>query len=425
MRSRILPALAATAVAGLTLAAAGLTPAAAAPGSNADWEYKIKPVQVQSSIHATSPAAFPTPAQCVATYGLACNTPDTIRAAYDIPATIDGKPAGTGTTIAIVDAYGSPTIQQDLDTFSQAMGIPSTTVHVSYPTGKVVWTGSDQQNGWAGETSLDVEWAHAIAPGAKIELVIGSNPRGNVINNAIKYAIGLKPDTLSMSFSSFEGSVRGISGNNIQYKQARKMFASAAASGVTSFASSGDWGSDNGLGFSNFDYPASDPNVVAVGGTTLYKNISSTHPAETTWDDYTDCPFGCTAGVFGATGGAPSLLTSKQGSDVAYNASVYTAVLVYESFDPANAGFYFYGGTSSGSPQWAAATADLVQAAGHRLGNIRGSLSDWAAAGALYDVTAGDDKTPTYDGGYAAGPGWDAPTGYGTPDVGKLISLVS
>lgn len=425
MRLRTLPALAATALAGITLAAASLAPAAAAPSSNANWQYKIKPLRVQSSIHAARPAAFPTPAQCVATYGLACNTPDTIRAAYDIPATIDGEPAGTGTTIAIVDAYGSPTIQKDLDTFSQTMGIASTTVHVSYPTGKPTWTGRPLQQDWAGETTLDVEWAHAVAPGAKIDLVIGSTPYGNVLNNAIRYAIGLHPDTLSMSFGSPEGDVHGIRGNNILYRQATKLFASAAKEGITSFASSGDSGSDNGLGFSNFSYPASDTNVTAVGGTNLFKNVSSALPAETTWDDFTACPFGCTAGVFGATGGAPSLLTGKPGSDVAYDASVYTAVMVYESFDPANAGLYFYGGTSSGSPQWAAATADLVQAAGHKLGNIRPMLSGWAQAGALYDVTAGNDETPTYDGGYSAGPGWDAPTGYGTPDVGKLMSLVS
>jgi len=422
--------LAAVAVSGVAaLGLVTLAPGSAQASSGGSWDYSVSPIQVKSDIAPSTGAdALPTPAQCLASYGLSCNTVDSIRSAYDIPATIGGAPAGTGRTVVIVDAFGSPTAQADLDTFSASMGIPSTDLNVYYPEGKVAWHGTELQNDWAGETSLDVQWAHAVAPGATIDLVVANSPSGNVLNNAVDWAVdNLGADTLSMSYGAAEGYLNGKNGNNTQIAQAQKIFAKAAAKGITVFASSGDSGSDNGFGTENFAYPAADPNVVAVGGTNLLSNTGVAGPAETVWDDDTGCPFDCTQGTFGATGGAPSLSTDKQGSDVAYNASVYTSVLVYEGFnaDPDDNGFYFTGGTSSGSPQWAAIAADLDQAAGHDLGGIRGSLAGWLSAGALRDVTVGDNATTTFAGGYAAGAGWDVPTGYGTPDVGRLIDQVS
>ena len=426
-RTRRLSAAAGAAVAALGLVA--LAPETAHASSGGSWDYSVSPLQVKSSISPSAgPDALPTPAQCLSAYGLACNTVDSIRSAYDIPATIDGEPAGTGRTIVIVDAFGSPTAQADLDTFSASMGIPSTHLNIYYPVGKVAWRGSELQNDWAGETSLDVQWAHAVAPGATIDLVVANSPSGNVLDNAVDWAVdNLHADTLSMSYGAAEGYLNGKNGNNTQIAQAQKIFAKAASKKMTVFASSGDSGSDNGFGYENFAYPAADPHVVAVGGTNLLSNTGVAGPAETVWDDDTDCPFGCTQGRFGATGGAPSLSTDKQGSDVAYNASVYTSVLVYEGFhaDADDNAFYFTGGTSSGSPQWAAIAADLDQAAGSDLGEIRGSLARWQAAGALRDVTDGNNATTTFTGGYSAAAGWDVPTGYGTPDVGKLIDQVS
>ena len=85
-------------------------------------------------------------------------------------------------------------------------------------------------------------------------------------------------------------------------------------------------------------------------------------------------------------------------------------------------GFYYFGGTSAGSPQWAALTADTIQAVGHTVGNVSGYAPGWAAKGILYDVTQGSNITPTYTGGYSATAGWDRPTGWGTPDVGRIIA---
>lgn len=425
MRMRIPRLLAVVSAAGLALAAAVPNLAQAAPSSSGD--YSVRPIMIKSTITAKKPSAFPTPAQCLAEFGMACNTPQTIRAAYDIPATIDGQPAGTGETIAIIDAYGSPTAQADLDTFSATMGIPSTKLNIFHPTGAANYKDTDLINDWATETSLDVQWAHAIAPGATIDLVVASTASGDVINKAIKYATDtLHADAVSMSFGSPEGYLRGKDGNDLHYKQAEDIFAEGTAKGTTYFASSGDGDSDNGLGFANYLYPASDSNVTSVGGTNLFSNVDPSLPAETVWNDFDGCPFGCTAGQFGGTGGAPSFITDKGGSDVAYDASVYTGVMVQISFnpDPDQQGLFFAGGTSAGSPQWAAIAADLDQSVGHDLGNLRPSLPDWAAAGALRDVTVGDNKSATFSGGFSAGTGWDVPTGWGTPDVGRLLNQV-
>ncbi|WP_308492394.1 S53 family peptidase [Microbacterium terrisoli] len=399
---------------------------AAATTSSSQWNYQVHPIAIRSHFSPGSVShALPTgPADCLtATDGeFACQTPDSIRAAYNIPAEIDGVPAGTGQTIVIVDAFGSPTVRQDLATFSQAFGLPAAHLNVMYPTGTPTWTGHGTQLGWAQETSLDVQWAHAVAPGATIDLIVAANDHGNTINLAEQYAIDHKLGTvMSMSFGVPEYEVHG---NNGQMGQAHKVYVDAQKQGMSVFASSGDDGSDNTAGSANYSYPASDALVTSVGGTNLLygTDLEKNGLRETVWGDFALCATTCADGPIGATGGAPSLLTAKGGSDVAYNASVYTGVLTYLGFMGADAnGFYFFGGTSAGSPQWAGITADVVQAVGHRIGDVSQYAASWSGSGALYDVTVGANSTPTFSGGYSATAGWDRPTGHGTPDVGAII----
>ncbi|MGN6245445.1 MAG: S53 family peptidase [Motilibacteraceae bacterium] len=416
----------ATAAAALSVAVAPL--AAAAPStasttstsSNGNLVFTVHPLTHPApSVALTGDTA----SRCLAS-GLLCYNPADIRKAYDIPATVDGQPAGTGTTIVIVDAFGSPTAQADLDTFSDAFGLPRTTIDVVYPGGKPSFSGSDNQVGWAEETSLDLQWAHAVAPGAKIVLDVAATNYGNVLNNAVQYAVDHHlGDVISMSYGSPESDFRG---NNAQVLQGHKIFAAAAARNITAFASAGDSGSDNGAGFGNYAFPADDPNVISVGGTNLFTDgATGEYAGETVWGDYTGCALGCSFGPIGATGGAPSLYTAKQGADVSYNASVYTGVLTYLGFLGGDSGFYIFGGTSAGSPQWAGITAVLDQARGSDLGLFTDRLPQLAAQGALRDVTTGDNETDTFTGGFSATAGTDSPTGYGTPDVGKLISALS
>jgi subtilase family serine protease len=405
------------------IAAAVLTTGASAGNttSGSGIPYNVNPSYVFGFEAPASAPKFPTPSQCIASDGLACYTPSEIRTAYDVPKSA----TGAGQTIVIVDAYGSPTIRQDLATFDSEFGLPAPTLNILYPGGSPTFNPlqSHAEANWAFETSLDVEWSHAIAPLATIDLVIGANNDGNVLNNAAQYAVSNHlGNVMSLSYGFPEGVANGNSG---QVSQSHATFQAAQAENMSVFVSSGDFGANNQLSFLNASYPASDPLVTSVGGTNLFISDTGSYRSETVWND-TDpslCPFGCTSGIFGATGGAPSLFFSgRSTSDVGYNASVYTGVMTYISFAGVSPGFYFTGGTSEGAPQWAGIAADADQAAGHALGFLDPAL--FAAPSVdFHDVTVGENGF--FGPGEQAGPGYDMPTGLGSPDVAKLIKTLS
>lgn len=411
---------------GLALAAAPVFSAGSAAGASTSagsWSYETSP-SYSFAFPASRASALPTPSQCVAADGLACYTPSEIRTGYDVP----DSATGAGQTIVIVDAYGSPTIRNDLAVFDQEFGLPAPTLNIIYPGGSPTFNPRQHhdQSSWAFETSLDVEWSHALAPDATIDLVIAANNAGNVLNNAENYAVSHHlGNVMSLSFGQPEGAFKGMNGNNGQQMQAHAILQQANAEGMTVLASSGDNGASNGLSFVNASFPASDPLVTSVGGTNLFLADDGTYQSETVWNDSDPalCPFGCTAGIFGATGGAPSLIfPNRSTSDVAYNASVYTGALTYVSFPGMSPGFYFTGGTSEGAPSWAGIVADIDQAAGHSIGYLNPSLPSLAAAGDLRDITVGQNGL--LGPGESAGPGYDMPTGWGTPDVAKLIAAL-
>jgi subtilase family serine protease len=394
--------------------------AAGASKASASWSYEATP-SYSFAFPAFHAMALPTPSECVAAYGLACYTPAEIRTGYDVP----DSATGAGQTIVIVDAYGSPTIRSDLATFDAVMGLPDPTLNIIYPGGSPTFNPRQHhmQVDWAFETSLDVEWSHALAPAATIDLVIAANNAGNVLNNAQNYAVSHHlGNVMSLSFGIPEGDLKGNSG---QQAQAQAIYQQALAENMTVLSSSGDDGASNGFDFVNAGFPASDPLVTSVGGTNLFLADDGTYENETVWNDSdpTLCPFGCTAGVFGATGGAPSLIfPGRSTSDVSYNASVYTGVLTYISFPGVSPGFYFTGGTSEGAPSWAGIVADIDQAAGHSIGYLNPSLPSLSAAGDLRDVMVGQNGLN--GPGESAGPGYDMPTGWGSPDVAKLIAAL-
>ena len=408
-------------LAALTAVLASLAADASAAGN---FVYEVHPGWKFAFAAPASTADFPTPSQCVSVYGFACYTAAEIRTAYNVPASA----TGAGQTIVIVDAYGSPTIQQDLATFDAIMGLPDPTLNIIYPGGKPTYNPlqSHGEADWAFETSLDVEWAHAIAPEATIDLVIAANNAGHVLNNAQQYAVDNHlGNVMSLSFGISEAAIRG---NNGQMQQAHKVYQAAQAAGISVLASAGDAGGNNGYSIVNAGFPASDPLVTSVGGTNLFLADNGSYQSETVWNDSDPslCPFGCSAGVFGATGGAPSILSGgAQTADVGYNASVYTAVMTYISFPGVSPGLYFTGGTSEGAPQWAGIVADAAQAAGHGLGFLNPALYGIAASPASYaadfhDVTVGQNGF--YGPGESAGIGYDYPTGLGSPNVANLIA---
>jgi subtilase family serine protease len=410
---------------------------------NSDITYVANPPIVPAGTSPKIFPPFPPPSICreplgttPQSRGFNCYTPALVRTGYNIPSRLDGA----GQTIVIVDAFGSPTVRSDLHMFDQVMGLPDPTLNIFHPTGSpppLIPTKLHDTTGWAVETSLDVQWSHAIAPGATIDLVIASTSSGNVLNLAQQFVVQHHlGNVMSLSFGAPEAAIRGL-GNNIQLRQADTIYQAAANAGITVFVSSGDAGATNGLGAVNAQFPASDPLVTSVGGTHLFLADSGAYESEDVWNDVDACPFGCTRGQDGVTGGAPSKIfaapayqqpfsgnPARTTSDVGYNASVYTGILVYLGFEPVPQ-FFFVGGTSEGAPQWAALTALADQAAGHSLGQINLKLYAIASnpgkyAADFHDITSGDNN---FSGpGFSAKAGYDIPTGLGSPNATNLIN---
>jgi subtilase family serine protease len=179
-------------------------------------------------------------------------------------------------------------------------------------------------------------------------------------------------------------------------------------------------------------FPASSPLVTAVGGTSLYADTNGKYQSETVWNNSSGAGGGGVSQYFLQPLYQRLLLNSVQkelGShrgipDVAYNADPNTAILVYAGFLPGAAAYYFIGGTSEGSPQWAGIIADANQLAGHPLGFLNLKLYSLSAlvgqSQFFHDITIGNNS---FNGvpGYGANTGWDLASGWGTPNLGKLV----
>jgi subtilase family serine protease len=371
-----------------------------------------------------------------------CYAPAQIRAAYNVPRHL----TGAGETIVIIDAFEPPDIRSDLALFDSTFGLPNPTLNIITPQGVPPFDPSNaDMTDWAGEISLDVQWSHAIAPDATIDLVLAKSDQDSDIYAAqrfvIKHNLG---DVLSQSFGEGESCM-----DPTLMAKTHRLFRLAAAERMTVFASSGDSGAAqpdcNGDGgyFLSVSTPASDPLVSGVGATHLNADFTTgAYQSETTWNNS-----GNTFAEFGATGGGFSTVYSRpfyqhgistHGArgvpDVSYNGDVYGGVLAFcsDCSDPPIPGaLYIFGGTSAGSPQWAAITALADQSAGHRLGFLNPALYAIYNIRSLYgyafhDVTIGTNSLDfTGVTGYSAGPGWDPTTGLGSPDAAHLIKLLA
>jgi subtilase family serine protease len=324
--------------------------------------------------------------------------PSDIQKAYDYSPLYARGIDGNGTRIALVDAYGDPTLTNDVSTFDSLTGLPSPAVNLYYPDGSPRFRNS----GWALETALDVEWAHAIAPGATIDVVVAPDSSLGHIYDGISYVANtLTNETvLSMSFGLSESQYPATGSYTIAAHH--QLFTTITSHGTTVFASSGDSGAS---ACCDVSYPASDPLIVAIGGTSLQLDNSSSYVSETAWS-------GSGAGsslVFTKPSWQQNLGDSMRDiADVSYDADPNTGVLVVDGGQE-----YEVGGTSAGSPQWAALTALASQAANSMFGSIASRLYNLSS---YYDVTLGSD------GFFSAGAGWDYPTGLGTPDATSIVS---
>jgi subtilase family serine protease len=437
----------------------------------------------------------PTEAQCFSA-GRRCFTPQSVRAAYNLNPLYEQGLNGRGKTIAVVDSYGSDTMSHDLHVYDQAFGLQpmcgeeGVTCTPGMPTfstltlqgspatkaspSKSKGTGQEAKSAWALEVALDVETAHAIAPGANILLVttptaetLGVQGFPQMMANE-KYVVDHHlADVISQSFASAEDAF----GSSKSLKNLRYAFEAAYANHVTVLGSSGDDGSANArktpvskggstIEEPTVEWPASDPLVTGVGGTYLCTDPTSTATRVT---DSADPPSKCpsfpgqaevgwtfSGGGFShvfqrpdyqttlPAGSTPIPPDARGVPDIGLQASATTGGLVYLTLppdgdsglmcgdSPCSTGWYDIGGTSLSCPQWAGLVAIADQIAGHDLGLINPRLYALASdpgsyANDFFDVTTGNNAADPDVPGYAATPGWDPVTGLGTPNAAALL----
>lgn len=386
------------------------------------------------------------------TPGVICYDPFQMRHAYGTDALIGAGYDGTGRTIVIIDAFQSPFLPADLDAFDADYGLPARSAFFTQiaPDGLTPFDLNDgNMVGWSAEITLDVEWAHAIAPGAKVVLVLAKTNSDVDILSATKYAIDHRlGDVISQSFGENESCM-----DSDLAEAQHKLFQEATRKHMTLFASSGDEGAaqltcDGSSWVRAASSPASDPLVTAVGGTELHAADycltvlgcdPSTNPApgtyhnEIAWNEFST-DNASTGGGFSLLFRRPFYQTEsvrhkgRGVPDVAYNAAIYHGVLVYWA-----GGVYLFGGTSAGSPQWAALTAIADQKAGRSLGFSNAALYE-ASEGrgeerSFHDVIFGNNSVSETDAdgnlvavrGFRAHHGWDATTGLGSPIAQELV----
>jgi len=389
----------------------------------------------------------PSDQQCRQQLGIPCYSPQEMWNAYDVTPVLKAGDTGKGETIAIIDSYGSPTIVNDLKTFDQGYGLPDPPSFKEVaPFGKIKYNpGVPDMVSWAIETSLDVEWAHALAPGANILLFTSPVDETEGIQGLPEFLYMEKlavstyhVNIISQSWGATENTLFTV-GGRAMLNSFNSFYQQAGAAGVTVFASAGDSGVGNVdlnghvYPFPTVNFPASSPYVTAVGGTTLMADTHGNYQSEVVWND----------GIGSATGGGvsqyfkePSYEDSLPGSDqqilngmrglpdIAYNADPNTPVVIYTSFAGIPAGWGLVGGTSAGSPQWSGIIADANQAAGHPLGFLNPMLYQIGGgpnySNDFHDITVGNNSQGNIQG-YNATPGWDPCTGWGSPQAANLI----
>ena len=414
--------------------------------------------------------------------GRRCFTASAMENSYNLPSLYALGDEGQGVTIAIIDSFGSPNIASDLANFDTQMnlphmcGEPGQACGAGIPTFQhVFWNGKTEvkappagshspgnqaRTTWTIETSLDVEWAHAIAPLANI-LNVTTNPAETqgvqglpAMMDAEQFIVDNHQATvISQSFGAVE---EGFNSTQ-ELLNLRHAFISAAANGVTVVASSGDGGTANSkftpvpnpvtLPFPTVNWPASDPLVTAVGGTYL-----CTNPVTGIGVDSADPPINCqshpgvreigwidSGGGFSHVFSAPAYqATLPAGStpigamrgvpDVAFQASSRTGPLVYDTA-PGAGGWFIIGGTSCSAPQFSGLVAIADQIAGHGLGQINPTLYKLASgpnySSYFYDVNTGNNQADPSIPGYPATTGWDPVTGLGTPNAAALVPALA
>ena len=330
--------------------------------------------------------------------GLSPYSVNSIRKAYNLTKFYNESLCGQGYTVAIIDAFGDPDIQYDLRSFDSLYGLPSANISFYYPYGDPQKTNSS----WSLETATDVEWLHAIAPRAHIDLVILPNAAVGYLQGGVNYTVSniSGVNEISMSWGIPESCISA--GLIDSYKTA---FSKAQSEGINVFAASGDQGAYDGKKSLTVNFPSSDPNLTAVGGTTL--SLSNGVYTQQAWDfsgggysQYFNEPsYQKSAGISSSSRGGP---------DISAIANPNSGGVYVLSRGRPN----IIGGTSLATPITAGSFLLIDQYLNGSLKYINNrlySLVNTSAYGkAIIPITSGNN------GFYSAKYGWNPVTGLGT-----------
>jgi subtilase family serine protease len=393
-----------------------------------------KPTPMPTSSTADS---CPAPLKTIPT----CYSPHALRTAYDIEKLTEQGYTGKGQTVIDIVSYGSPLLQQDMDMFDKQFGLPSITIQVLSPLGTVPFNPSNKDmNGWAGETELDVEIIHAIAPDAHIvvmtspvdetEGTVGLPQFLQLEQYAVSHHLG---HIFTQSYVASEATLSDSVGQALVKTYTNFYQHITTQDGFTVLTGSGDNGATDWENIAStqldprptVNFPADIPWVTAVGGTTLFKTANGYN--ESAW-----------AGSGGGVSKFFSEPTYQQGmsSTIQRELGGHRGIPdVAGDADP-NTGMAFYlggqwtltGGTSASTPFWAALVAIADQMAGHPLGNINPGIyklgTSVKAQRDFRDIISGSNavnKGSIHVQGFQATSGWDAVTGWGTPQANLFI----
>lgn len=411
--------------------------------------HTITPTAAQAQSTPTTaqiPAPYPTDTSSTDTcprslsFLPSCQTPQSMRIAYGIAPLLQKGFTGKGQTVVDIVSFGSPTLQRDVDFFDREFGLPPITIQQISPLKVPEYDPRHDKAGWASETTLDVEIIHAMAPDAGIVVLISpvAETEGTIglpeFRQLLQYSIDHKlGNIISQSWGASEITLKDAAGQaEIQkwdalYKQATTQH------GLTILSASGDNGATDYVDLAasklsptpTTSFPADDPWVTAVGGTSLHRN--RTNFAEVAWNQ--------SGGGFSSFFPAPSyqqslpasaqsLLKNRRGvPDVSGNANPSTGLAMYQ-----NGSWTLAGGTSASTPLWAAMMAIANQMAGHPLGFLNPTLYKLLSSPHytqdFHDITTGNNSVNTNGvvvAGYNAVPGWDAITGIGSPNAVNLL----
>ena len=339
--------------------------------------------------------------------------PSDVRRAYGFDQVSN---QGAGQTIGIIEAFDHPAIEDDLAIFSQMFNLPAcTTSNGCFQKVFASENGASTNPVWALETALDVEWAHAMAPQARILLVEAPSDRLSDLLSAVDVAVQNGAGVISMSWGLPEFSGETLRRNHF------------VAPNVSFVAAAGDYGNP---GF----WPAASPDVTAVGGTKLHLNSHGDYITETALKDgggglseFEVEP------LYQSQLNIPENPGGKRGiPDVAYNADPNVGFAVYDSILYLSSGWIEVGGTSAGAPQWAAliAIANSMRMAADKYPLSGSNESLYRAANSSsYDSNYNDITGGTNTNGHC-GPlcsstrGYDYVTGLGSPQANNLINAL-